>query len=73
MCTLGNLLINTPLQRGERAALMAGNRLSGFSGRKAGADVSQTAEAVQGSLVRRPTPLKRGVNERVVPMKSDIL
>jgi hypothetical protein len=51
------VLINTPLQRGDRVTLTVFNRFSGFhTGR-------QTAETVQLDSDTIITPLKRGVNE----------
>jgi tetratricopeptide (TPR) repeat protein len=52
-------LINTPLQRGERAGAEGENRFNGLS------TTRETAEAVGGVSAAGSTPLKRGVNERV--------
>ncbi len=50
-------LLNTPLQRGDRACEWILNRFSGFH------IARETAKAVQVSSSANNTPLKRGVNE----------
>jgi hypothetical protein len=57
-------LINTPLQRGALTPSKGLNRFSGFHDARRVAETWETAEAVQVSPSSRPTPPKRGVNER---------
>ena len=52
------ILINTPLQRGVPASWGQGNRFNGFNAAR------ETVETVGTPTSPRPTPLKRGVNER---------
>src|SRR5438477_5959374 len=51
-------LINTPLQRGDRAQRTARNRFNGFD------MCEETVETVLKPSTAESTPLKRGVNER---------
>ena len=58
--------INTPLQRGDCQGREIRNRFNGFGA------VWKTVKTVPGLFPARPTPLKRGVNERGSSGKADL-
>jgi hypothetical protein len=61
---ISNLLINTPLRRGDSGSPGFLNHFSGFP------RDAETAEAVVEFCGAAITPLKRGVNERNPPIQG---